>query len=70
MSFLYSKHHRIDQAGSDIVQKLFEAGPVHVAAGKSVVILLGDGLPAFMALAADVGLTGFPLSLERVKRLL
>jgi len=43
---------------------------MRVGGKPAVVILLGNGLPAFRALAGDVGLTGFPLSLEGVKRLL
>ena len=63
--------NRIDQPGSNVVQKLFQCWPVHVAAGESaVVVLLGNDLPAFMALAGDVGLTGFALGLKGVERLL
>ena len=45
--------------------------PLRVAAGEtSIVIVRRDYLPAFVLLAENVGLAGFPLSVERVEGLL
>ena len=42
-------------SGGNILQKLFESRPVHVAAREAaVIVLLGNDQPAFMALAGIV----------------
>jgi hypothetical protein len=60
--------NRIQLLGSNVVQKLFQRRPVHVVpGGAAVVVLLGNDMPAFVALAGKVGLTGFGLGLEGVE---
>ena len=61
----------LDTARFDVREQLLETRAPHVAAGKSTIVVVGaDGLPAFMFLALDIGLAGFPLRIERVEFLL
>jgi hypothetical protein len=59
-------HHDGDFAGPDIGQEVLQA--VEGGAGEAtVVVVIGNEPPAFMRLALDIGLAGFPLGIERVE---
>jgi hypothetical protein len=61
-------HHDSDLAGPDIGQEVLQGRAVERGAGEAaVVIALRDEPPAFMRLAFDIGLAGFPLGIERVE---
>ena len=63
--------HDIDCAGLDVGQQLAKAGAVHRAAGEAAVVVgAGQGGPALVLLAQDVGFAGLALGVERVERLL
>src|SRR5437773_12213705 len=63
--------YAVDPAGFDVGQEALERGPVHVAPGKTaVVITLRQALPTLVPLALDVGQASFTLSVERVEILL
>ena len=63
--------HDIDAAGRHVGQQLAQAGAVHRAAGEAaVVVAAGQGGPALVLLAQDVGRAGLALRVERVERLL
>ena len=63
--------HDIDAAGRDVGEQLAQAGAVHRAAGEAaVVVAAGQGGPALVLLAQDVGRAGLALRVERVERLL
>ena len=61
----------VDLAGSDVVQEPLQGRAVGLAAGVAAVIVSGsDQGPAGMGLAADIGLRGIILGVERVEVLL
>ena len=63
--------HDIDAAGRHVGEQLAQAGAVHRAAGEAaVVVAAGQGGPALVLLAQDVGRAGLALRVERVERLL
>ena len=63
--------HDIDRAGLHIGEQPPQAGAVHRAAGEAaIVVAAGQGGPALVLLAQDVGGAGLALRVERVERLL
>jgi len=61
-------HDNIDLAEPYVTKKLLQGWPVGIAGGKSsVVVLATDQGSAGMRLAADIGLRGIVLSIERVE---
>src|SRR6516162_5321408 len=63
--------HDLDPAGPDIGEQVLQRGPLQIAAGEPAIIITGlRQHPAFVLLAADVGLTGFALRGQRVEFLL
>ena len=63
--------HDIDPASPDIGEQALQRGPLQIAAGEPAIIITGlRQHPAFVLLAADVGLTGFALRGQRVEFLL
>jgi hypothetical protein len=60
----------VDSLRGNIVQKLFQSWPFHVAAGEAaIVIASGDIVPSLMALAEDVRFTRLSLGIERIEGL-
>src|SRR5439155_18029405 len=60
----------VDPASLDVGEQALQCRPLHVATREPAVVVAGPGqYPALMALAADVGLAGFALCLERVELL-
>jgi len=61
----------VDSFRGDVVQKLFQPWPLHVAAGEAaIVIATGDSMPSLMALAENVRFTRFSLGIQRIEGLL
>src|SRR6266852_2776509 len=61
----------IDPASLDVCEQALESMPLHVATREPAVVVAGPGkCPALVTLAADVGIAGFALCLERVELLL
>ena len=61
----------VDLAGSDILQQALQGRALSVAAGEATIVILGPHhRPAGMGLAADVGLGGIVLGVQRVEILL
>src|SRR5207247_985865 len=61
----------IDPTSLDVGEQALQRRPLHVATRKPAIVVAGPGHhPALVALAADVGLAGFALRLERVEFLL
>src|SRR6266446_1979775 len=61
----------IDPAGLDVGEQALQCRPLHVATRAPAIVVAGPGRsPALVALAADVGLAGFALRLERIELLL
>ena len=58
----------VELASPHQVHQLLKAWTVHVAAGEATVVeAIGEQLPAFMGLRANIGLACLALGLERVK---
>src|SRR5712691_8795382 len=61
----------VDPASLDVGKQLLQCRPLHVATREPAVVVAGSGqYPALVTLAADIGLAGFALRLERVELLL
>ena len=61
-------HDHVDLAGPYVTKKLLQGWAVGIAAGKSpVIVFASDQGPAGMRLAADIGLRGIVLGIERVE---
>ena len=61
----------VDPAGPDVGEQALQRRPLHVAAREPAIVIAGPGqYPALVPLAADVGLAGFALRLQRVELLL
>ena len=59
-------HYDIDFAGAHLGQKRLQGGAVERSAGEAaVVVVVGRKPPALAGLAADIGLAGFALGIER-----
>ena len=62
---------RVDPAGADVLEQPVQGRAVHRAAGEAaIVIAVGQGGPALVLLAEDIGGAGLALRVERVERLL
>src|SRR6202023_1165462 len=60
----------VDPASLDVGEQALQCRPLHVATREPAIVVAGSGqYPALVALAADVGLAGFALRLERVELL-
>ena len=58
----------VDLAGPDIGQEMLQGRAVEGGAREAaIVIVIRDEPPAFVRLALDIGLAGFPLGIERVE---
>ena len=58
----------VDLASSDLVQQVLQGRAIQRSAGKAAVVEpLPNQYPAFMRLTLDIGLTGFPLGVQRVE---
>src|SRR5258705_10155079 len=56
----------IDPAALDVGEQALQCRPLHIAAREPAIVVVGPGrYPALVTLAADVGLAGFALCLER-----
>jgi hypothetical protein len=63
-------HDHLNPPGLHFGHQLDQAGPIHVSARKSAVVVdFGRQQPAFMPLTGDVGRAGFTLSIEAIERL-
>src|SRR5262249_49031479 len=61
----------IDFPGSDVAEKAFECGPLHIASREPAIIVdFFNIYPPFMLLAVDVCDAGLALRFQRVERLL
>jgi hypothetical protein len=61
----------VDSLRGNIVQKLFQSWPFHVAAGEAaIVIASGDDMPSLVALAEDVSFARLSLGIQGIERLL
>src|SRR5207245_6869348 len=61
----------IDPASLDVGKQLLQCLPLDVATREPAIVVAGSGqYPALVTLAADIGLAGFALRLERVELLL
>ena len=61
----------VDEFPPDVGQQALQSGALHTRAGEPTVVVTGfDYPPAFAVLAADVGLAGLALALERIEFLL
>jgi hypothetical protein len=59
--------HSVDPTRTDVGEQSLQRRPIHRRAGEpAVVISRGQADPAFFALAADKGLAGLALRLQRV----
>src|SRR5207244_12120788 len=60
----------VDPASPDVGEQALQRGPLHVATREPAIVVAGPGqYPALVTLAADVGLAGLALCLERVELL-
>src|SRR5207244_4310950 len=60
----------VDPASPDVGEQALQRRPLHVATREPAIIVAGPGqYPALVTLAADVGLAGFALRLERIELL-
>src|SRR5437773_2661721 len=63
--------HDVDPASLDVGEQALQRWPLDVATREPAIVVAGSGqYPALVTLAADVGLAGFALRLERVELLL
>src|SRR4029077_1043878 len=63
--------HDVDAAGCNVGEQALQRRPLDVAAREPAIVIAGSGQsPALVTLAADIGLAGFALRLERVELLL
>lgn len=63
--------HDVDLVGDDVAHEALQCRSFHVATGvTAIIVVVGHGQPAFGALACDVGMTGFPLRVQGIERLI
>ena len=64
-------HDHIHLASLDVIKEMGQGRALGIAAREAaIVIVLGQGAPAFMSLALDIGFTGLSLRIQGVEGLL